>query len=369
MKRILLLPALCALLAVPAAALDTSLQKETHHSLEQGLKFLVKGQDPKGFWTTPQYPGLTALVVIALNRLPPALKATVPAKVEQGAEAYLLASVKPDGGIYNADMTNYNTALSLMAFISTGNSKYLPVIRKARDFLALQQQDKGKAGSADSVLDGGIGYGDDGPYPDLNNTYFALEALRMSKAVETESGAGKINYDLALRFIQRCQNLAPSNDIGPVASDADNKGGFIYSPTESKAGDTTLAGRKIHRSYGAATCMGLLSYVYSDVPPGDPRMQAAETWLKDHYTTQEHPAMGQNSYYFYMLAMTKAFKVLAVDKVETPKGARDWKKETAEKLVSLQKANGSWSNDVGRWWENDPNLASAYAMQSLEFAL
>jgi squalene-hopene/tetraprenyl-beta-curcumene cyclase len=115
--------------------------------------------------------------------------------------------------------------------------------------------------------------------------------------------------------------------------------------------------------------MGLLSYVYADVAPADPRMRAAQAWLEGHYSVAGHPAMGMDSYYFYMLALTKALKVLAIDPVQTPAGPRPWKKEAAARLVSLQKGDGSWSNDAGRWWENDPNLASAYAMQALEFCL
>lgn len=368
MQKLLILAFLCGG-SVPAAALDYSLRKEVHHSLERGVAWLAKSQDAKGFWTTPKHPGLTGLVVTALNRLPPGLQTRRSKQASEKAEAFILASVKPDGGIYNADMTNYNTSICMVALIATKNPKYLPVIRNARRFLSGLQQDKGKPGAPDSVLDGGIGYGDDGPYPDLNNTYFALEALRMSKALGEDGAAGGIRPDLALDFLQRCQNLAPSNDLGPVASDSGNKGGFFYSPTESKAGDTVLAGAKVHRSYGAATCMGLLSYVYADVAPADPRMRAAQAWLEGHYTVAGHPGMGMDSYYFYMLALTKALKVLAIDPVQTPAGPRPWKKEAAARLVSIQKSDGSWSNDAGRWWENDPNLASAYAMQALEFCL
>ena len=36
------------------------------------------------------------------------------------------------------------------------------------------------------------------------------------------------------------------------------------------------------------------------------------------------------------------------------------------KLINLQKSDGSWQNDNGRWWEKDSNLVTAYAVLSLE---
>ena len=39
----------------------------------------------------------------------------------------------------------------------------------------------------------------------------------------------------------------------------------------------------------------------------------------------------------------------------------------AMRLINLQKTNGSWINSNGRWWENDPNLVTAYSVMALEF--
>jgi hypothetical protein len=38
----------------------------------------------------------------------------------------------------------------------------------------------------------------------------------------------------------------------------------------------------------------------------------------------------------------------------------------ALKLINLQKADGFWANENGRWWEKDPILDSAYAVTALE---
>jgi squalene-hopene/tetraprenyl-beta-curcumene cyclase len=45
----------------------------------------------------------------------------------------------------------------------------------------------------------------------------------------------------------------------------------------------------------------------------------------------------------------------------------NWRREAALKLINLQKANGSWANENGRWWEKDSVLVTAYSVMALEF--
>jgi squalene-hopene/tetraprenyl-beta-curcumene cyclase len=45
--------------------------------------------------------------------------------------------------------------------------------------------------------------------------------------------------------------------------------------------------------------------------------------------------------------------------------SRRWAAELAAELLSRQAADGSWSNPVDRWWEGDPSLVTAYAVQAL----
>ena len=44
-------------------------------------------------------------------------------------------------------------------------------------------------------------------------------------------------------------------------------------------------------------------------------------------------------------------------------------RELAEKLIALQKPDGSWVNDNKRWWETDSNLVTAYTVLSLELLI
>ena len=56
--------------------------------------------------------------------------------------------------------------------------------------------------------------------------------------------------------------------------------------------------------------------------------------------------------------------------ITTPDGkTHDWANEVVDKVVSLQQADGTWSNKKnGRWMESDQHLATAYAMLSLRAA-
>ena len=44
---------------------DLSLKMEVQHAIEKGLRWLKDAQNPKGYWSQPDHPALTALVLTA----------------------------------------------------------------------------------------------------------------------------------------------------------------------------------------------------------------------------------------------------------------------------------------------------------------
>ena len=153
-----------------------------------------------------------------------------------------------------------------------------------------------------------------------------------------------------------------------VSTDAKDRGGFVYDPDSSKAGGVTNANGKVAlRSYGSISYAGLLSYIYADVKQSDPRVQAVMDWLRVNYSLTENPGMGQQGYFYYLHLMTKALTAARVEELTMKDGQPlDWRRDVAMRLINFQKADGSWQNDTGRWWEKDPNLVTAYAVLSLE---
>lgn len=78
--------------------------------------------------------------------------------------------------------------------------------------------------------------------------------------------------------------------------------------------------------------------------------------------------MGQDGYYYYLHLMSKGLSTYGVNELTLKDGTKmEWRKAVALKLINLQKADGSWANTAGRWWEKDPSLVTAYSVMALEF--
>lgn len=348
---------------------NLSLQNEVRAAMDRGVAWLEKSQTEKGFWSTPAHPAMTALPLLALRGAQRAGADINQAVVRRGTE-FILGCVQPDGGIYDKELKNYNTAISMLALMATERPEFHPVILKARSFLAGIQSDFGEPGKTDDTFDGGVGYGSRYPHSDLSNTMQALEALYHSKQLAKDqmlAGARDLNWEAAIRFIQSCQNLPEYNKQEWVADDPANRGGFVYFPGHSMAGETNLvSGRVALRSYGSISYAGLLSYIYADMKRDDPRVTAVLNWLQANYTLEENPGMGQQGLFFYFHTMAKGLNLAGVNVIELTDGRKvNWREQLALRLINLQQPDGSWVNKNNRWWEQDPALVTSYSMISL----
>jgi squalene-hopene/tetraprenyl-beta-curcumene cyclase len=379
MKRIHLIAAAALLLMSPLPSLaaesvvakskpDLSFKLELENAIGRGLTWLAGTQQAGGHWSQVEYPAATALVLTSFQGDPSGFyKNKYEAQINKGF-GYLLRNVKPDGGIYGKDLANYNTSISMMALLVANRPEFEPVIKKARAF-EIGLQDKLESGDP---LNGGIGYGGSYKHSDLANTSFALESLYYSRYLKSDVAndpdAKDLNWKAALQFVSRCQNLPGSNDLKWASGDPENKGGFIYFPENSKAGEQKLAdGKTALRSYGSMSYAGLLSLVYAQVDKGDPRVKAVLEWLSRNYTLNENPGMGKEGLYYYYHTMAKALAAAGVDTLTLQDGRKvNWRQDLAKRLLNLQNADGSWVNANGRWWEKDPHLVTSYATITLE---
>ncbi len=368
------LPLAFCLVATSASAQGdyTSIKQEISQSIARGNKWLASQQKEEGFWDDGGLPAFTALALTAQVRDPniDISAGNLPDHIAKGFD-WLAAQQKEDGGIYNRGLSVYNTATALTALSSTGMDKFEPTIVKARRHLINNQWDIGEKGKTDNQNDGGIGYGSKDDHTDMSNTYLALEALALSdKVIEDGNYADepKLNWDAALTFLSRSQNLTATNDQDWASDDPKNKGGFIYTPGSSKAGtDVTADGKVALRSYGSISYAGLMSLIYAKLSPDDPRVVAVKEWLGKNYTVEENPNMGPEGLYYYYQAMAKALNAAGIDKLKLADGNEaDWRKDLAGKLLSIQREDGSWVNGNGRWMESNPVLVTAYTVMALE---
>ena len=345
-----------ALLGAPAhaAELDPSVRHQVKTAIGKGLDYLAASQNAEGYWTAPDLPGLSALAVQAFL-LGPDGDRRKDAAVEKGLK-FIRESAKPDGGIYNKGLSNYNTSVCMTTLLHADRPEDRKMIDAARNYLIGAQ----KNGDDNPTNDGGFGYDPEGESsrPDLSNTAFVVEAMALyqEKTEGTEfKNEQELNWNAAVDFLSRCQNLKASNNSEWVSEEPGEKGGFTYTPG---------GGREGTRSYGAMTYTGLLSMIYAKVDAEDPRVKAAVDWLSRRYSVDENPGLGDKGLYYYYFVMSKALTASGLDKL--PGNESDWRTELATKLIDLQRPDGSWVNTSGRWMESDPVLVTSYSVLALD---
>ncbi|MDD2366860.1 MAG: cycloartenol synthase [Desulfuromonadaceae bacterium] len=352
---------------------DISLKLEVENAIGKGLTWMAGNQKVEGNWGQVEYPALSALTLTAFQGDPSGFYKQKFSKNIKNGYDYLLKNVRPDGGIYGKDLKNYNTAISMMALVMARNPEYETILKNGRKYLMAQQDDFGKKGMGDHPLDGGIGYGGTYKNSDINNTTTALEAIHYTRYLKSDVAndpeTKELNWKAAIQFISRTQNLPEYNDQKWVTGDSDNKGGFVYFPDNTKAGEVKLAdGKTALRSYGSASYNGLLSYIYAQMDKNDPRVKMVIEWLNRHYSLDENPGMEQAGLYYYYHTMAKALSVAGVDVITLKDGKKiNWRQDLAKRLIDLQDADGTWVNEKsGRFWEKDPSLVTSYAVITLE---
>ncbi|MGF1449991.1 MAG: cycloartenol synthase [Opitutales bacterium] len=385
MKRLKLCLLAATLFAVSAFSLhaqevgqpqNLSLKLETRAAIERGLEFLATNQNSGGYWTAEDFPGLSALVIQAFlgSPVPPERGREHPA-AKRGL-AFLVSKGQPDGGIYTPGrgLANYNTAISLVALYMDNDPANLELMRRARAFVVAQQQLDYRPGTDQAAYLGGIGYGNSYRHSDMSNTSLAIDALHrtrdlLERSAEAENDP-RLDWDAAIGFLTRSQNLPETNSLTWASADPVNRGGFIYFPGDSKAGEmevsTDTGGtRTALRSYGSMSYAGLMSLVYADLDRDDPRVAAVLEWISKNWTVDENPGLGGQGQYYYYMTMPKALTAAGITNLNTPEGPVNWREELARKLLNLQREGGFWRNDAGRWMEADPNLVTAYVLLAL----
>jgi squalene-hopene/tetraprenyl-beta-curcumene cyclase len=94
---------------------------------------------------------------------------------------------------------------------------------------------------------------------------------------------------------------------------------------------------------------------------GDPRVRQSLEYLAKNWTVDENPGMGNQGLYYFFDIMARALSAAGVEEV----GGHAWKRELSSKVMSMQKADGSWMNENNRFWEADPVLCTSFAMLTL----
>ncbi|WP_404306797.1 prenyltransferase/squalene oxidase repeat-containing protein [Neorhodopirellula lusitana] len=352
---------------------DVDLNRRIEIMADRGIAFLQNlGQGEDGAFSGETGAAVTGLCVRAILEHRPSAATTDPVVVN--SLKFIESKVQPDGGIYAVGSLyrNYETSTAVLALVAankadgqTGPGKYASVLKRAELFLKDIQWDEGEGITPEDAAYGGAGYGSHSR-PDLSNTSFLIDALH-----ELGNDADDESIQKALQFVARTQNLKQpeGTEAGNDTPHADKigDGGFYYTPAaggQSKAGESEAGGL---RSYGSMTYAGLKSMIYAGLTPEDPRVDAALSFIRDHYSLETNPGMGAQGLFYYYHTFAKALDVAGMEVVDAKGGtAHDWRLELVEKLESTQQEDGSWVNDQSeRWMEGDRQLVTAYCLLAL----
>jgi squalene-hopene/tetraprenyl-beta-curcumene cyclase len=351
--------------------------REAYASMRRGVDYLIEKQKKDGSWI--HHPAVSGLCVMALHNSGAALEDKRSNEAVQKGLDFIRKFVQKDGSIWlkgqKREYPNYTTAVALCAIATVNDPKDEPIMRAARKYLINSQiTDK------DNVNFGGIGYGKEGPEnSDLSNTQWALEALYLTNYLDKEPKAkspedtkkSKLAWKNAVQFLTKLQHVSETNDAVWVVKDKNdpNHGSFVYKNDESK--DSKKEGEeKGLKGYAGMTYAGMKSMIYAKLKKDDPRVKAALEWGAKHYDLTTNPGIGSEGHYYYLNTFAKARSILGGDILTTADGKKhNWRVDLIKQLLKTQKGKGEWYNDNGRWWENVPELVTAYSLISMESAL
>ncbi len=151
-------------------------------------------------------------------------------------------------------------------------------------------------------------------------------------------------------------------------------GGFFFAlddPIRNKAGSAGRdpRGRERFHSYGSATCDGYLALRACGLPQEHPRVRAAQDWVRRNGEGLTHGgqwaagrAEARASLAFYQ---GQALAAVLADVPPRDEWARRLGESVATALIDRQGQDGSWQGTAPDSCEDEPLLASAFAMRAL----
>ena len=344
-------------------------------ALRKAAAWLWSRQEADGGWHSHTYgllrsgQSLTPFVLEALLDVPEDVYPPQRANVGR-ALAFIRAHIQPTGSLGGSlgtadrdipDYPNYATALAVSALCRARHAGWQMQIAPMVAYLRQQQFTEQNGWRPPDPAYGAWGMGGlrrtppDTGHVDLSMTRYVLDALRAAGVAESDAAIASARV-----FVERCQNFDPARP-----DDAD--GGFFFSTTEA---DTNKAGqdRNHFRSYGTTTADGILALLATGHPLTDPRVLAAQGWLSAHHRDAHRrdtdvPGFVGEAYqrwprglmFYYAATSAKAFQGLKVDAGSAVPDA----------LRRTQRGDGSWANAENLVKEDDPLIATPFAVRAL----
>jgi squalene-hopene/tetraprenyl-beta-curcumene cyclase len=354
-------------------------------ALASGGRYLIAQQAGDGAWRSDHYgalkdgASLSPLVLQALRALPASPERD---DAYRRGLAYLASFVKPDGtidpGPYGFNQPVHTSAGAVLLFSAENTASG----RKMRDawlaYLRERQLTEALGWQPADKEYGGWGYcptlprkppaGQLTPPLTESNLSATLAALAALRAAGISSDDPVIQK--AKSFVERCQNFGEEQPF--------DDGGFFFiydDGVRNKAGiaGRDRQGRERYFSYGSMTADGLRALLLCGLPANQRRVVAARQWLEKRFSPTQHSgdyrpereANREAVYYYYTCSAARALGELGSDEAVASARTFQWREALAQELVKRQRSDGSWANVAALVREDDPLIATSFAIRAL----
>jgi len=325
------------------AACSVHADRPPDSALARGCQYLQSQQSEDGGWHSRKYGLLKSgqsLTPFVLNTLLQAC-AVQPAALDR-ALAFINRNTNSEGAVGKMDpllydYPNYATALAVRALVRAGK----PVAHMTA-WLRTQQFSEEHGWKRDDSAYGGWGMGGEprvAPDPghvDLSMTRHVLQALAAAKVPATDPAWARARV-----FVERCQNP---------------DGGFYFSPVVLDANKAGQDGNGQYRSYGTATADGILAMLALGDKP-----ESAQRWLTARDIPDGAPGFTGKAYQRWTSGLRFYYAGASAEVL----GAG---RLLITNLESSQHSDGSWRNPEKLGKEDDPLIATTFAISALSHA-
>lgn len=351
--------------ALPIEPLQQEVRERALDAASKGLRWLIRKQKPDGSFRSRVYPvlasgqSLTPLILWTILELPSSLRADVSEQVD-AAQQWILDAQEPSGALGFAsrieDYPSYATALALRCTLRLKPKRWSIAARKMALWLD-EQQFMASRGWMGHPAEGGWGMGSEvaltppqSGHVDLSMSRAALEAL-------SDSGT---------RFGTRSESMSAANRF--VLRAMVESGGFFSSPVLPRL-NKGVAREDGHGPYGSATCDGLRALHALGYPRHHPVVQRSLQHLHSIHVNDRNPGIDPGLNRALAEGMKGYYRAGAATVFARLGGPAHWRKGIATAVLEEQQSVGPWLNKNRLLNEDDPLVATAFALQALSECL
>lgn len=352
-----------------STALDEGMRQEVIKAVDAGLAWLSKQQSTNGAWSGHSTPGVTAFVMLSFQGWNVKGGPAWDAGSERKAYAYLLSRFDQQGGIAGVALGGFQTALCLSALRNANQDPLEPFLSRGRHFLLTLQKEFEKKQRTIPEQARIPEFVDDEDTKLARSVRAGLEAFKPSSPEQSgAAGGGGLDWENALGFLKQWEN--PASRKQAVWATGDPIDDFHHAYVEGAKIPSGLtnseSGRVAFFEYPGLGLEKILGLPGARIIRGDPRVVPVVEWMKQNYTLDENPGLGEQGIYHFFFAASRSLRTQRVDSLELLDGRLiNWRVEIARKLLGRQARSGFWRNASIQFGESDPVIATALAVSCL----